>query len=48
MFQKIIELTGNVQKIEAFINLIDDFEVVEIVRTGITGLSRGEDDSHIF
>lgn len=43
-----IELTGNVQKIEAFINLIDDFEVVEIVRTGITGLSRGEDESHIF
>ena len=43
-----VELTGNVQKIEAFLNLIDDFEVIEIVRTGITGLSRGEDDAHIF
>ena len=43
-----IELTGNVNKIEAFINLIGDFEVIEIVRTGITGLSRGEDNSHVF
>ena len=43
-----IELTGNVNKIEAFINLISDFEVIEIVRTGITGLSRGEDNSHVF
>ena len=43
-----IELTGNVNKIEAFINLLSDFEVIEIVRTGITGLSRGEDNSHVF
>ena len=43
-----IELTGNVNKIEAFINLVSDFEVIEIVRTGITGLSRGEDNSNIF
>ena len=43
-----IELTGNVNKIEAFINLISDFGVIEIVRTGITGLSRGEDNSHVF
>ena len=43
-----IELTGNVNKIEAFINLISDFGVIEIVRTGITGLSRGEDNSNIF
>ena len=43
-----IELTGNVNKIEAFINLISDFGVIEIVRTGITGLSRGGDNSNIF
>ena len=43
-----IELTGNVNKIEAFINLISDFEVIELVRTGITGLSRGEDGSRVF
>ena len=42
------ELSGNVNKIEAFINLISDFGVIEIVRTGITGLSRGEDNSNIF
>ena len=45
---RMIELTGNVNKIEAFINLISDFGVIEIVRTGITGLSRGEDNSNIF
>ena len=29
-----MELTGNVSKIEAFINLINDFEILELVRTG--------------
>lgn len=36
-----IELTGNVNKIEAFISLLDGFEVAEMVRTGLTGLVRG-------
>lgn len=38
-----LELTGNVNKIEAFINLINGFEILELVRTGMTGLSRGID-----
>jgi acetolactate synthase-1/3 small subunit len=40
----IIELTGNAHKIEAFINLLDGFDILEMVRTGLTGLGRG---SHI-
>ncbi len=36
-----IEMTGNTNKIQAFINLLDGFEIQELVRTGITGLTRG-------
>ena len=36
-----IEITGNVNKIQAFINLLDGFDIEQIVRTGITGLTRG-------
>lgn len=38
----IIELTGNVNKISAFIGLLDGFDILEMVRTGLTGLERGE------
>ena len=40
----IIELTGNNSKVEAFINLLDGFEILELVRTGITGLARGTEN----
>lgn len=40
----IIELTGTKSKIEAFINLLSDYEILELARTGIAGLSRGADD----
>lgn len=39
-----VELTGNQAKIDAFINLLDGFEIKELVRTGITGLTRGSGD----
>lgn len=39
-----IELTGNQQKLDAFIGLLGGFEVKELVRTGITGLTRGNFD----
>lgn len=39
-----IELTGNVNKIEAFIKLLDGFTIRNLVRTGLTGLSRGDLD----
>ncbi len=37
----IIELTGNQNKIEAFISLLKDYRILEIARTGIAGLARG-------
>lgn len=39
-----IELTGNQSKLEAFLNLLDGYEILELARTGITGLSRGIKD----
>ena len=36
-----IELTGNINKVEAFLGLLDGFEIQAIVRTGLTGLLRG-------
>ena len=38
-----IELTGNQQKIDAFIGLLDGYEILEQARTGIAGLGRGTD-----
>ena len=35
------ELTGTQNKLDAFIKLLDGYEIEEIVRTGIAGLSRG-------
>ncbi len=37
----IIELTGEKAKIDAFITMLGDFEILEVARTGITGLGRG-------
>jgi len=36
-----IELTGNQQKIDAFIGLLEGHEILEQARTGIAGLGRG-------
>ena len=38
----IIELTGTQSKLEAFLNLLRGYEILELARTGITGLARGE------
>ena len=40
----IIELTGNQNKLEAFLKMLEGNEILELARTGITGLSRGADD----
>lgn len=40
----IIELTGQQNKLDAFIRLLQDYEILELARTGITGLSRGSED----
>ncbi len=43
-----IELTGNQNKLDAFLNLLDGYEILEIARTGITGLSRGSENVTIL
>ncbi|MBR1472223.1 MAG: acetolactate synthase small subunit [Lachnospiraceae bacterium] len=40
----IVELTGNQSKIEAFLGLLSNYTIMELARTGITGLSRGSSD----
>lgn len=40
----IVELTGNQEKIEAFISLLEGYEILELARTGIAGLGRGTKD----
>ena len=44
----LIELTGNQSKIEAFIDLLSGYEILELARTGITGLSRGTFDVKMY
>ena len=39
----IIEITGNQSKLEAFLDLLNGYEILEIARTGIAGLQRGTD-----
>ena len=41
---KIIELTGNQDKLDAFLDLLQGYEILELARTGLTGLSRGTAD----
>ncbi|MCW4006878.1 MAG: acetolactate synthase small subunit [Candidatus Bathyarchaeota archaeon] len=36
-----VEITGTPDKIDAFLNLMSSFGVIELARTGITALSRG-------
>ncbi len=42
-----IELTGDVQKLDAFIGTLKSTDILETVRSGITGISRGEKALHI-
>lgn len=37
----IVELTGHAKKLDAFVDAVDDDLVVEVVRTGPSGISRG-------
>ena len=40
----IVELTGSANKLEAFIELLEGYDILELARTGMTGLSRGMND----
>jgi acetolactate synthase-1/3 small subunit len=43
----IIEMTGPSEKLDAFIATIDSNSIIEVVRSGSTGISRGEKGLHL-
>ncbi|WP_075719919.1 acetolactate synthase small subunit [Roseburia sp. 499] len=43
-----IELIGQQSKLDAFLELLGDYEILELARTGITGLNRGTSDVKMF
>jgi acetolactate synthase-1/3 small subunit len=42
----IIEVTGEEAKIDSFVNLMRDYEIIELVRTGKVAMLRGPEVSH--
>ena len=44
----IIELTGKQAKLDSFLDLLQGYEILELARTGLTGLTRGCDDVTYF
>ena len=40
----VIEVTGEQRKLEAFLDILDEYEILELARMGLAGLSRGADD----
>jgi acetolactate synthase-1/3 small subunit len=43
----IVEMTGPSEKLDAFIAAIDSNSIIEVVRSGSTGISRGEKGLHV-
>ena len=43
----VIELTGDKSKLDAFLNAIDKEHIIEVVRSGTTGIMRGERGLHL-
>ena len=43
-----LEMTGTESKVQAFLDLLSAYEILELARTGITGLSRGSKDVVMF
>ena len=40
----ILEVTGNQDKLAAFLDMLADYDILELARTGVTGLTRGSED----
>ncbi len=40
----VVEVTGNTDKLDSFLEMVGSYEILELARTGLTGLSRGADD----
>jgi acetolactate synthase-1/3 small subunit len=43
----IIEMTGESRKLDAFLNTIDQESIIEVIRSGATGILRGENYLHL-
>lgn len=41
-----MELTGNQDKIDSFLKMLEDYTILEMVRTGITGLMRADAEDY--
>ena len=37
----IIELTGSPEKLDGFMGMVAEYDIIEVCRTGITGIERG-------
>ena len=44
----IIELTGSQSKLSALLDMLSDYQIAELARTGITGLTRGAEDVRYY
>ena len=42
-----IEMTGDSEKLDAFLEALQVTEIIEVVRSGISGIGRGERALHI-
>jgi acetolactate synthase-1/3 small subunit len=40
----VLEVTGHTEKLDSFLDMLADYEILELARTGLTGLSRGSQD----
>lgn len=43
----VVEMTGTSDKLDAFVRGFDDSSIIEVVRSGSTGISRGEKGLHL-
>jgi len=42
-----IEVTGTSDKLDAFVSAVDHADIIEVVRSGVTGIARGEKALHV-
>ena len=42
-----IEVTGTGEKLDAFVQTIEQVDIIEVVRSGVTGIARGEKALHV-
>ncbi len=44
----IIELTGSPKKIDGFMSMLEDYDIIEVSRTGVTGMARdSSEEKHL-